>query len=124
MENKQIVQALWQAIDRQNWQQLQAFFALQAVICWHNTNEQFTPPEFVRANSEYPGKWRITVQRLEETQTGVVSVVHVTDSIQSFHATSFFSFENGIITRLDEYWGDDGDAPQWRKTKKIGKPIQ
>lgn len=27
------------------------------------------------------------------------------------------------IVSVDEYWADDGDAPQWRKDKKIGRPI-
>jgi len=27
------------------------------------------------------------------------------------------------IKLLDEYWGDDGTAPQWRKDKHIGKSI-
>ncbi|NLJ40498.1 MAG: nuclear transport factor 2 family protein, partial [Clostridiales bacterium] len=25
---------------------------------------------------------------------------------------------------LDEYWGDDGPIPQWRKDMHIGKPIR
>ena len=36
---------------------------------------------------------------------------------------SFFKFENDRILTLDEYWGECGDAPQWRLDKKIGKKI-
>ncbi len=25
---------------------------------------------------------------------------------------------------MDEYWGDDGDAPEWRRTMGIGKRIK
>ncbi|MGG7177372.1 hypothetical protein ACQPU1_07275 [Clostridium paraputrificum] len=42
----------------------------------------------------------------------------------SFHAVSFIKFKNDKIVTLDEYWGDDGIAPQWRLVKKIGKPIR
>ena len=27
------------------------------------------------------------------------------------------------ITVMDEYWGDDGEAPRWRQEKHIGKAI-
>lgn len=30
---------------------------------------------------------------------------------------------DGEITALDEYWGDDGTAPEWRLEMKIGRPI-
>ena len=41
----------------------------------------------------------------------------------SFHVVSFIRLENGLIKELTEYWSDDGEAPEWRKEMKIGKPI-
>ena len=41
----------------------------------------------------------------------------------SFHVVSFIKVEYEKITAIDEYWGDDGTAPQWRLDKKIGIPI-
>ena len=32
--------------------------------------------------------------------------------------------DSGKIVRLDEYWGDDGPAPEWRRALGIGRPIQ
>ena len=31
---------------------------------------------------------------------------------------------NDKIIEVDEYWGDDGPAPQWRMNKHIGRPIK
>jgi hypothetical protein len=42
----------------------------------------------------------------------------------SFHVTSFIQMVGNSIKAIDEYWGDDGCAPQWRTEKHIGKPIQ
>jgi hypothetical protein len=42
----------------------------------------------------------------------------------SFHVTSFIEIIEGKIKTLDEYWGDDGPIPQWRKDMHIGKPIR
>ncbi|WP_415520971.1 hypothetical protein [Clostridium sp.] len=55
----------------------------------------------------------------------VISVVKVQlkNKDASFHATSFFEFNNGKIKLLNEYWGDDGKAPQWRIDKQIGEKI-
>ncbi|NLM10011.1 MAG: nuclear transport factor 2 family protein, partial [Clostridiaceae bacterium] len=36
----------------------------------------------------------------------------------------FFEFKGDKISCLDEYWGDDGIAPQWRLDKQIGQPIR
>ena len=56
----------------------------------------------------------------------VISVTRlwVVDNSMSFRTVSFIKFENDKIVTLDEYWGDDGIAPQWRQDKKIGKPIR
>ena len=32
--------------------------------------------------------------------------------------------KDGKINRLDEYYSDCGDAPDWRKAMNIGKPIE
>ena len=31
---------------------------------------------------------------------------------------------DGKIASVDEYWGDDGPAPQWRQDKHIGTKIK
>ena len=41
----------------------------------------------------------------------VISVVKVEseDGADSFYATSLFSFEDGLIDEMTEYWGDNGE---------------
>ena len=96
------------------------------MIRWHCTNEQFTVPGFIRANCEYPGKWDGTIERAERHGDQLITVVKVfpKDRSASFHAVSFFRLKAGRIITLDEYWADDGDAPAWRKSMGIGKPVQ
>ena len=31
--------------------------------------------------------------------------------------------EDSKIKSIDEYWAEDGEAPEWRKSLNIGKPI-
>ena len=42
---------------------------------------------------------------------------------QKFHVISFIRIKQDKIISVDEYWSDDGDAPQWRQEMHIGKPI-
>lgn len=125
MNYKEKVISLWNDMDNQNWKGVYKYFHDDSVINWNNTNERFNINEFVRVNSEYPGDWNIEVERLECIENLVISVVKVTleKGKLSFHAVSFFEFSGDKIRLLNEYWGDDGEAPQWRIDKKIGQPI-
>lgn len=119
MTPQERVRALWSDMNRREWGALPALFAPGAVILWPNTGERFTPEEFQALNAAYPGRWRTTVERLEETPSLVVSVVRVQseDGEASFHAVSFFEFDGDRITALTEYWGQDGAPPEWRLPK-------
>lgn len=122
---KDTVSDLWNDINNQNWDNLPSYFHSDATINWHNTNESFSVDEFVIANSEYPGNWIIDIERLMQIDNVVISVakVQLKGENISFHATSFFKFDNDKIQLLDEYWGNDSLPPQWRIDKKIGKNI-
>lgn len=120
------IKKFWLAVLRQDAKELETYFAEGAWVNWHNTNEHFTAAEFIRANCEYPGNWEGEVEQIIVTQTHIITATHVytKDGSASFHATSFFRVEKGKILSVEEYWGDDGDAPAWRKEKKIGTRIK
>lgn len=126
MNRKQMILDFWQDVAYQNANNLQKYFLPNASINWHNTNEQFSVKEYIIANCEYPGEWCGEVERLELVGDLAITATRVwlSDNSASFHAISFFEFDNDKIISLNEYWGDDGPAPQWRLDKKIGKPIK
>ena len=45
------------AVLEQDGTEIHSYFADDAVINWHCTNECFTVDEYIIANCEYPGKW-------------------------------------------------------------------
>lgn len=106
----------WKYSLEQNAEEMKKYFHDNAYINWHNTNEHFTVTEFIQANCEYPGKWNGEVERIELIDNLIITVVHVysLEKRLSFHVTSFIKTENDLIISIDEYWGDDGIAPQWR----------
>ena len=115
----------WQDVLSQNHEKLPSYFCDHAVIRWHCTNEQFTVAEYIRANCEYPGSWDGEIERTEESGNTVILVGRVSpkDRTSSFHVVSFIKLYKDKIIEMDEFWANDGTAPEWRREMKIGKPI-
>lgn len=120
------VQKFWKAVLSQRESEIRSYFQQDAVINWHCTNEHFTVEEFIIANCQYPGEWDGHVERVEPMGNLIVTAVQVypKDRSASFHVTSFITLKEDKIASMDEYWADDGIAPQWRLDKHIGTPIR
>ena len=119
------LQSFWDAVLRQDAAAIRAYFHPDACIRWHCTNELFTLEEFIRANCEYPGDWDGTIERVEHCGDATITVTNVypKDRSASFHVTSFLRLQDGLIASMDEYWADDGPAPQWRQALRLGRKI-
>lgn len=119
------IETYWHAVLKQEKERMSTFFQEDAVIRWHNTNEQFTVNEFIQANCEYPGIWNGNIMRIEKSGDLIITAVHVyeVNKLFSFHVVSFIQLANDKIIAIDEYWGDDGEVPAWRLEKQIGKAI-
>jgi len=120
------IQKFWDAVLRQDADAIREYFHTDAWVNWHNTNEHFTVEEFIRANCEYPGEWDGEIEQIFTTDTHIITATQVysKDQKMSFHVTSFMHVVEGRIASAEEYWGDDGEAPQWRQDKKIGTKIR
>ena len=120
------IKQFWNAVFAQDRDALRAYFSDDAYVNWHCTNEHFTAEEFIRANCEYPGQWAGEVERIEYAGDTVITAVHVypKDRSLSFHVVSFIRIAQDRIRSIDEYWADDGDAPQWRREMNVGRPIK
>ena len=120
------IEKYWNHIVRQDADAIRNYFDKNAYINWHNSNEHFNVDEFIRANCEYPGDWDGELERIEILEDLIITVARVwkRDDKMSFHVTSFIKVREEKIISIDEYWGDDGNAPQWRLDKHIGKAIK
>lgn len=119
------IRQFWADVLGQDAAAIRAYFAPDAWVNWHNTNEHFTVEEFIRANCEYPGCWDGEIERMISAENQIITATHVysRDNKLHFHVTSFFRIVDGKIASIDEYWGDDGPAPQWRQALHIGSRI-
>lgn len=123
MRTEAAVRRYWQDVAQQKEEVLREYFTQNARIRWHNTNEQFTAEEFIRANCDYPGDWQGEVERIVASGDTLITVTHVWSKDISTHAVSFFALKGEQIETLDEYWGEDGAPPQWRREMRLGGPI-
>ena len=120
------IKAFWNDVISQNRNALASYFCDDAIIRWHCSNEQFTVAEYIKANCDYPGDWTGEIERMEEMDSLIVLAGRVfpASGESSFHVVSFIKLANGLISEMDEYWSDDGEAPAWRKEMGIGKAIR
>lgn len=120
------IEKYWEDVLHKDENAMRTYFNSNAQIRWHNTNEQFTVEEFIRANCEYPGAWSGEMEIVIYSEDHIVTAIHVysNDQKNHFHAISFIQVNAGKIISIDEYWGDDSKPPQWRKELKIGCPIK
>ena len=120
------IDRFFKTVLSQNAEELRKFFQKNAVIKWHCTNEVFTLDEYIKANCEYPGNWNGEIERIEENANTIILACRVfpRDNSESFHVVSFIHLKDDLIIGMDEYWSDDGIAPEWRKKMKIGKRIR
>ena len=112
------------SVTRQDAEELRTYFAPDAAVFWHNTNERFTAEEYIRANCAYPGSWEAAVERVEAAGPRIIVVARVWDGATVCRVVSFIELAGGQIRRLDEYWGDVGEAPAWRRAMGIGRAIE
>ena len=120
------IDAFWKAVIQQNADELRTFFHKNAYVNWHCSNEHFTVEEYIQANCEYPGEWCGEIERIEIIEELTIFVGNIISKHRewSLHVVSFIKTKDDKIVSMNEYYGDDGQAPQWRLDKKLGTAIK
>lgn len=110
------VRDFWQLFDAGEFEEAGNLLQPNAIIRWWNSREEFrgAADKFIEANRVYPGRWRITVERLESIHNLIITVVKMVGHDISFYTTSFFTLEEERIIRIEEYWAENSEPPEWR----------
>jgi len=101
-----------EAVAAQNASELRTYFNDDAIIRWHDSNEQFGVEEYIRANCEYPGRWVGELQRVETASDTTIIVTKIRSDESTHFITTFARLAGGKISRLDEYYSDLNEAPE------------
>ncbi len=107
----------WRIMASNRFDDLACVLADDFVLDWPQSGERIRgAANFARMNAEYPahGPWRFTVHRIVGDEAQAASDVSVTDGVQSARAISFFTVNEGRISRMVEFWPDPFEAPASR----------
>ncbi len=88
-----------------------------AQIFLPNTREVFKSAEkYIAFNKAYPGRWYAVVERMNTVGSSVITTVKISSPDQdiSAYVTSYFELKDNKIIEITEYWGDNGNPPEWR----------
>ncbi len=121
----QVARRFWALMAGNDFVAVAEVLADDFVLEWPQSKERIRGAErFARMNAEYPanGPWRFQVRQLFGDQAQAVSVVDVTDGVQSAQPISFFSVRDGRVSKLVEYWPEPFAAPASRA--HLVEPIE
>ncbi len=115
--NAAVIERLWTLWQARRWDESLDLFQPDVEMDWPHTRERFVGRDnVVGVNRAYPEGWTIELLRIVDRDDEVVSEVRVTQDDEDFFAASFFTFEDGRIREVTEYWVTSPyeDAPAWR----------
>ena len=110
----QIVERFWALMASNDFSSVAEVCSDRLIVEWPQSRERFVGVDrFARMNHEYTahGSWQFKVRRLVAGEQQVTTEVAITDGVQNAVAISFFCIEDGLITRIVEYWPDPFEAP-------------
>ena len=122
MDMERFAKRYWKCVADQD-RMMEKCFSEDAVIRWQTTDEEFTVADLVEAHCQRPGRRKVVIERMQRVGEHLVTVVHLWMEGTSYYVTSFFQMQRGRIVQLDEYWGENVEAPQWRTEAQIGTRI-
>jgi ketosteroid isomerase-like protein len=123
---EETVRQFWRHFDAAEFERAGALLHTNFTALMPNTRERYPDSaSFIAFNRAYPGRWYMEIERLQVIGDEVVSVVRVFDRPRtaSFHAITFFKVEDGLIVQLTEYWSEDMEPPEWRKSLGISQDV-
>lgn len=108
-----VVREFWRLMASNDFDSVAAVLAADFVLEWPQSRERIRGADrFARMNREYTahGRWEFTINRIVGGEREAVSDVSVTDGVQHGRAISFFSVDEGRISRLVEFWPEPYEA--------------
>ncbi|MBN1947050.1 MAG: nuclear transport factor 2 family protein [Bradymonadales bacterium] len=112
--SREIVLEFWRLMATNDFWSVAAVLTPDFLLEWPQSKERIRGADrFARVNAEYPahGPWCFSINRLVAGESEAVSDVTVTDGVQRARAISFFTVEEGRISRVVEFWPEPYAAP-------------
>jgi hypothetical protein len=103
-----VIREFWARLDAADWAGLGALLDPGLRVHYpHNGEEMAGPAAFVRRNSEFPGRWHVTITDFVEQGDRVVSCAQISDGTADFYVASFATVRGGLVAELTEVWTEE-----------------
>ena len=113
--NTQMVQQLWQLLEKQDWDAAGSLLHDDFVQEWPQSRERIRGRDNCMAiNRNYPGFPSQTPGRVIGSGDLVTSEVVLDYGGHIYHGVSIFEFRDGKIAKETDYFAQPFEAPQWR----------
>jgi ketosteroid isomerase-like protein len=116
-KNEKIIREFWELMGQSRYAEAGMLMAEDVCIYLPNTREIFRGREkYVAFNERYPGTWTMQIKKIYSLEDAVITAVRAqAEGAPGFFVTSFFALKDGMITEMTEYWGENGEPPEWRE---------
>lgn len=113
------VETYWTAADARDWDTFATTLADEVLYDLPQTRERIRGKErYVRFNREYPGDWRVRVERVVADREGQQAAARTLFTVgpQELHAIHFFTFdEEGRISGITDFLPEPYEPPAGRE---------
>jgi ketosteroid isomerase-like protein len=112
-----VVRAFWEGVDGRDWDAVGATLAPDVVYDVPQTRERVRGREaVVRFNAEYPGDWNLSITTLVASADGAATTIRfVSPGIADATGIAFFTVDDGVITRIEDWWPEPYEPPPGRE---------
>jgi hypothetical protein len=117
MSAADVVHRYWAACDARDWSAFASTLASNVVYQAPQTRERVTGREaVVRFNAEFPGDWRLAVERVVGQGAYASSWIRFQLDGTEQPGLCFFDLdEYGLIVRINDFWPDPYEPPPGRE---------
>jgi ketosteroid isomerase-like protein len=111
------VEKYWATAGARDWAAFAALLTEDVVYELPQSKERITGKEkYLRFNREYPGNWQPSVHRIVAEADGGVSWIKMETDGEVVDAVTFFEAdEQGLFTRITDFWPEDYEPPKGRE---------
>ena len=126
MDDKQVVEAFWSAMETNDFHAAARFLHDDYLLDWPQSGERVRGRDnFAALNTAYPtaGRWHFEINHIATDGDLIVTDVTVTDGTRTDRAITFSTVRDGKIWKQVEFWPEPFEAPAWRVqwVEKISK---
>lgn len=124
MNDVDVVKSYWRIIHDARFIELQDVMHDEVEVLLANTNEKIIGlSKFTAFNREYPGRWRIRLNKIHSADDIVISVANVYNGEVSHNCVAFSTIIGCKIIKHEEYWGEVTPIPVWRDKLDLSEKV-